>query len=198
MSCGTQVSDPRPARPVRDCHPVPSAFPDRSRPHRAIAVRPSNPHAKTWVWAARRSLATTSRMLSFPRATEMFQLAHLPSRCRDDLVEPRPGFPIRTSPLQTPAHGWAALLAVYHVRHRQPAARHPPDALVCLPRCCGEMTLLACDLLCALVKLPGGFPPPLPTVIGTGRLNPHPRQKQPGIPGCGDSSIPFSTLILLW
>jgi hypothetical protein len=46
------------------------------------------------VWADPRSLATTNGILSFPRATEMFQFTHLPPL----RVSLRRGFPIRTSP----------------------------------------------------------------------------------------------------
>jgi hypothetical protein len=47
------------------------------------------------VWASPRSLATTSGILSFPRATEMFQFTHLPPL----RVPLRVGFPIRIPPV---------------------------------------------------------------------------------------------------
>src|SRR5689334_11340411 len=71
-----------------------------------------NPHPETAapyragrVWAVPVSLATTQAMISFPPATEMFQLAGLPppglfASTRGDWALPQPGFPIRTSPDQ--------------------------------------------------------------------------------------------------
>ena len=103
-----------------------------SRPSSAAPTTP----ARRPVWAVPRSLATTSGMISVPLGTEMFQFPRFPSTglC----VHPATpvsacagpaGFPIRTSPDITPAHGSPRLIAVFHVLHRRLTPRHPPYAL---------------------------------------------------------------------
>ena len=97
--------------------------------------RPAD-HSATQVWAVPLSLATTQGILSFPAGTKMFQFPAFPPTglwVQPVVLEvgcpPQAGFPIRTSPDITPAHGSPRLIAVYHVLHRLLAPRHPPCAL---------------------------------------------------------------------
>ena len=99
------------------------------------STAPSTPSLCS-VWAAPRSLATTSGMISVPLGTEMFQFPRFPSAglCvhpatpAQSCDEPA-GFPIRTSPDIAPAHGSPRLFAVFHVLLRHLTPRHPPYAL---------------------------------------------------------------------
>ena len=97
------------------------------------------------VWAVPLSLATTRRIFSFPRATEMFQFARFPSLRMTEF--PQPGFPIRIPPALSAAHALPELFAVYHVLHRHLTPRHPPYALIRFsPHPCGdtENQILSC------------------------------------------------------
>jgi hypothetical protein len=91
---------------LRDCHPVPLAFPAPfGYPRRTLAQGPYNPaRAETrTVWAVPRSLATTRGIVSFPGGTKMFQFPPFPPRSL--CVQPRgaPPFPTaRVSPFGHP------------------------------------------------------------------------------------------------
>jgi hypothetical protein len=107
------------------------------------------------VWAAPRSLATTSGisdLISFPRGTEMFQFPPLatPSLC----IQPgvawtllHAGFPIRKSAGQRVYTPHRRLSQFYHVLHRLLVPRHPPNAL----------TSLTTENVCSLRRVPSGF-----------------------------------------
>ena len=92
------------------------------------------------VWAAPRSLATTSGisdLISFPRGTEMFQFPPLAtlSLCiqpRATWVYAHVGFPIRRSTGQRLYTAHRRLSQFYHVLHRLLVPRHPPNALTSL------------------------------------------------------------------
>src|SRR5829696_2113022 len=75
-------------------------------------------------------------MISVPLGTEMFQFPRFPASglCVHPALLVSPcdgpgGFPIRTSPDITPAHGSPRLFAVFHVLLRRLTPRHPPYAL---------------------------------------------------------------------
>lgn len=162
VSCGTQVFSPRLVLRVRDSHPLPSAFPDRSPSDAAFVAEPSNPvlnRARFGLLGVRSPLLAESSL--FLALLRCFSWRTYPPS-RGDLARARPGFPIRTSPLLTPAHGSAALFAVYHVLPRRLAARHPPYALARLqPVLRRPDASQRVSRVYALVKLPGGFPPPV-------------------------------------
>jgi hypothetical protein len=83
----------------------------------------------------RSPLLGESRLISFPRGTEMFHFppfASLP-RSRDDRALPRSGFPIRASSSHSLLSGSLRLFAASHALHRISAPRHPPHALSSLP-----------------------------------------------------------------
>ena len=107
---------------VRGYHPLWPAFPDRC----------ANSHAKTrWLVPFRSPLLSESRLMSFPRATEMFQFTRFAShpyvfRVRYLSV----GFPIRKSPDQSSFASSPKLIAGYHVLRRLSSPRHPPRALI--------------------------------------------------------------------
>ena len=95
VSRGTQGHqlESRPCR-VRDCHPLRSTVPDRSTRYEIgnsmvglqlhLLGLPTPPsyrlagHSTMSVWAVPRSLATTRRIVSFPRGTKMFQFPRSP------------------------------------------------------------------------------------------------------------------------
>ncbi len=90
--------------------------------------------ASTLVWAAPRSLATTSGIISLPRGTEMFQFPRCPStnlwiQSVDTQALTLGGLPHSEICGLTPADGSSQLIAVYHVLLRPLAPRHPPYAL---------------------------------------------------------------------
>ena len=84
----------------------------------------------------RSPLLRKSRLLSFPRGTEMFQFPRfpLPALCVQTGVTPFqvPGFPIRTSTDRSLVGGSPWLIAATHVLLRHLAPRHPPLALCSL------------------------------------------------------------------
>ena len=95
---------------VRGYHPLWPDFPDRS----------ARDAAKTrWLFRFRSPLLSESRLMSFPRATEMFQFTRFASppyvfRGRYLSV----GFPIRKSPDHSLFASSPKLIAGYHVLHR--------------------------------------------------------------------------------
>ena len=85
----------------------------------------------------RSPLLGESRLLFFPRGTEMFQFPRFPppGLCVQPGVTghlPLPGFPIRRSTDRSLVGGSPWLIAATHVLHRHLAPRHPPLALCSL------------------------------------------------------------------
>ena len=101
---------PQSAFLIRGYHPLWPDFPDRS----------DKPTAKTCrLFRFRSPLLSESRLMSFPRATEMFQFTRFASqpyvfRLRYLSV----GFPIRKSPDQSSFASSPKLIAGYHVLRR--------------------------------------------------------------------------------
>jgi hypothetical protein len=78
---------------IRDYHPLWSAFPCRSDKSMVILRR---------LFRFRSPLLSESRLMSFPRATEMFQFTRFASHpMYSDAIPLRVGFPIRKSPDQS-------------------------------------------------------------------------------------------------
>ena len=112
--------------PVRGYHPLRHGFPATSGSYAIV----------TGLVRVRSPLLTESRLMSFPKATEMFQFASFAS-CTYEFsagYRLRGGFPhseihgsklVRSSP-------W--LIAAYYVLHRLYTPRHPPNALKTLDR----------------------------------------------------------------
>ena len=97
------------------------------------------PHLNESKWfrlfPLRSPLLRESRLISFPSGTEMFHFPEFASKkiCIlffDDMTLLMPGFPIQTSSDQGMFCSSPRLFAAYHVFHRLPTPRHPPDALV--------------------------------------------------------------------
>ena len=89
------------------------------------------------LFPVRSPLLGESRLISFPRGTEMFQFPRLPSYAYGfTAAMPRHyssgGFPHSEIPGSTPACGSPRLIAACHVLHRLLAPRHPPCALCSL------------------------------------------------------------------
>ena len=104
-------SVPRKSFHVRGYHPLWPAFPSRSVKSCAITSR---------LFRFRSPLLSESRLMSFPRATEMFQFTRFASH---DYVfieryRKRPGFPIQTSADQSSFASSPQLIAGYDVFHR--------------------------------------------------------------------------------
>ena len=74
----------------------------------------------------RSPLLGESRLISLPAGTEMF---HFPALARTDLCI-QSGVMEHDSPDQRMFCSSPRLIAAYHVFHRLPTPRHPPDALV--------------------------------------------------------------------
>ena len=100
--------------------------------------QPHNPglycYTRFGLFPVRSPLLRESRLISFPRGTEMFHFppfasARLCIQRTDDAALPAPGFPIRKSPDQSLLSGSPKLIAASHVLHRLLAPRHPPYAL---------------------------------------------------------------------
>ena len=107
---------------IRGYHPLWPAFPSCSVKSRAITCR---------LFRFRSPLLSESRLMSFPRATEMFQFTRFASqpyvfRLRYLSV----GFPIRKSPDQSLFASSPKLIAGYYVLRRLSLPRHPPHALI--------------------------------------------------------------------
>ena len=96
---------------IRGYHPLWPDFPDRSDKSDAKTCR---------LLRFRSPLLSESRLMSVPRATEMFQFTRFApqSLCIQDRVPRRVGFPIRTSPDQSSFVSSPRLFADYHVLHR--------------------------------------------------------------------------------
>ena len=96
---------------IRGYHPLSPDFPDRS-PNRCAKSRRLVPFRSPLLWE--------SRLISFPRATEMFQFTRfaLPVLCVQTGVPRRVGFPIQTSPDHSFVASSPELFAGSHVFHR--------------------------------------------------------------------------------
>ena len=114
---------PPPTFSIRGYHPLWPAFPDRSDKSMAISCR---------LLRFRSPLLPESRLMSFPRATEMFQFARFASLTYgfSQRYPHRVGFPIRKSPDHSSFASSPRLIAGYHVLRRLSSPRHPPHALV--------------------------------------------------------------------
>ena len=102
---------PPPVFRIRGYHPLWPDFPDRSPRQMAKDCR---------LVRFRSPLLSESRLMSFPRATEMFQFTRFAPRtlCIQVRVPLRVGFPIRTSPDQSLLADSPGLFAGCHVLHR--------------------------------------------------------------------------------
>ena len=101
---------PHPIFSIRGYHPLWPDFPDRSDKSDAKTCR---------LLRFRSPLLSESRLMSFPRATEMFQFtrfASLPYVFRQRYLSV--GFPIRKSPDQSLFASSPKLIAGYNVLHR--------------------------------------------------------------------------------
>ena len=107
---------------IRGYHPLWPAFPDCSAKSPAITCR---------LFRFRSPLLSESRLMSFPRATEMFQFTRFAS-CSYVFTAGylTVGFPIRKSPDQSLFASSPKLIAGYHVFRRLSLPRHPPCALI--------------------------------------------------------------------
>src|SRR5690625_2021691 len=151
VSRGTQEIAPTsfPFR-LRGCHALWRTFPGPSTKRTTIGEESTassgnscNPVVATPVGLARRRfrlfpvrspLLRESRLISFPRGTEMFHFPRFPSppygfrwRCRD--ITPG-GLPHSEIPGSTPACGSPGRFGACPVLHRPLAPRHPPYAFV--------------------------------------------------------------------
>ena len=107
---------------VQDYHPLWPTFPGLSVKFCAITNR---------LLRFRSPLLSESRLMSFPRATEMFQFTRFASLTY--VFSQRylsVGFPIRKSPDQSLFASSPKLIAGYHVLRRLSSPRHPPHALI--------------------------------------------------------------------
>jgi hypothetical protein len=107
---------------IRGYHPLWLAFPDYFVKCRAITCR---------LFQFRSPLLSESRLMSFPRATEMFQFTRFAS-CNYVFIAGylSVGFPIRTSSDHSSFASSPKLIAGYHVLLRLSSPRHPPHALI--------------------------------------------------------------------
>ena len=107
---------------VRGYHPLWLTFPGHSVNSRAITNR---------LLRFRSPLLSESRLMSFPRATEMFQFTRFASHSYVFTMRYLSvGFPIRKSPDQSSFASSPKLIAGYHVLRRLSLPRHPPHALI--------------------------------------------------------------------
>ena len=107
---------------IQGYHPLWPAFPCRFAKSRAITSR---------LLRFRSPLLSESRLMSFPRATEMFQFTRFASHTYVFSVRYLSvGFPIRKSPDQSLFASSPKLIAGYHVLRRLSSPRHPPHALI--------------------------------------------------------------------
>jgi hypothetical protein len=114
-------SVPRISFHIQGYHLLWPAFPDRFVKSCAITSR---------LLRFRSPLLSESRLMSFPRATEMFQFTRFASLTY--VFSQRylsVGFPIRKSPDQSLFASSPKLIAGYHVLRRLSLPRHPPHAL---------------------------------------------------------------------
>jgi hypothetical protein len=106
---------------VRGYHPLWPSFPSRSVKSCAITNR---------LFRIRSPLLSESRLMSFPRVTEMFQFTRFASRTYVfSAGYLSVGFPIRKFPGQSLLASSPKLIAGYHVLRRLSLPRHPPCAL---------------------------------------------------------------------
>ena len=106
---------------IQGYHLLWPTFPSRFANSRAITRR---------LLRFRSPLLSESRLMSFPRATEMFQFTRFASCSYVFTAEYLTvGFPIRKSPDQSLFASSPKLIAGYHVLHRLSSPRHPPHAL---------------------------------------------------------------------
>ena len=104
---------------VRGYHPLWLDFPDYSTNSEAKSCR---------LLPFRSPLLWESRLMSFPRATEMFQFTRFASHDYVFIMRYLSvGFPIRKSPDQSLFASSPKLIAGYHVLRRLSLPRHPPD-----------------------------------------------------------------------
>ena len=107
---------------LRGYHPLWPAFPSRFAKSCAITDR---------LFRFRSPLLSESRLMSFPRATEMFQFTRFASHAYVfSMRYLSVGFPIRKSPDQSLFASSPKLIAGYHVLRRLSSPRHPPHALI--------------------------------------------------------------------
>ena len=107
---------------IRGYHPLWPAFPSRFAKSCAITDR---------LFRFRSPLLSESRLMSFPRATEMFQFTRFASHAYVfSMRYLSVGFPIRKSPDQSLFASSPKLIAGYHVLRRLSSPRHPPHALI--------------------------------------------------------------------
>ena len=114
---------PLPAFLIRGYHPLWPTFPSRSDERAARSRR---------LVRFRSPLLSESRLMSIPRATEMFQFTRFASMSYVFTHGYRlatVGFPIRISADQSLFASSPTLIAGYHVLHRLLPPRHPPYAL---------------------------------------------------------------------
>ena len=128
-------------RPLRDFHPLRSRFPTRWSGRKSVSARPTTPPDPTIRWfgllPVRSPLLRESRLISFRRATKMFQFAHFPpslpmcsagglqtSLWRSCLIRIREDHRLHAAPL-TRFAGLRVLL-------RSSVPRHPPRTLCSL------------------------------------------------------------------
>ena len=106
---------------IQGYHLLWPTFPSRFANSRAITRR---------LLRFRSPLLSESRLMSFPRATEMFQFTRFAS-CSYEFTAGylSVGFPIRKSPDQSLFASSPKLIAGYHVLRRLSSPRHPPHAL---------------------------------------------------------------------
>ena len=106
---------------IRDYHPLWSAFPDCSDKHDAKTCR---------LFRFRSPLLSESRLMSFPRATEMFQFTRFASHTYVfSMRYLSVGFPIQKSSGHRLFATSPKLIAGFHVFRRLSLPRHPPHAL---------------------------------------------------------------------
>ncbi len=113
---------PTPNFHLRAYHPLRIAFPYNSVGSVCIYNR---------LLPVRSPLLRESRLISFPRVTEMFQFARFASLTYvfSKGYPKRMGFPIRRPWDQCSIANSPTLFAGLHVLHRQSSPRHPPQAL---------------------------------------------------------------------
>ena len=153
MSRGTWEPGPRsPSRfRLRGYHPLWRTFPDPSANGRfgnsstspqLVRPSPATPDRQRlraitpvefWLFPVRSPLLGESRLLSFPRGTEMFQFPRFASAAYVfsggyASITSR-GFPHSGIRGSMPACGFPRLIAACHALHRFLAPRHPPSAL---------------------------------------------------------------------
>jgi hypothetical protein len=115
-------SVPRVTFHIRGYHPLWPTFPGCFVKCHAIICR---------LFQFRSPLLSESRLMSFPRATEMFQFTRFASRTYEFSARYLSvGFPIRKSTDQSSFASSPKLIAGYHVLRRLSSPRHPPYALI--------------------------------------------------------------------